>query len=69
MIEDKEDVYDEQIAPLITAIAAICKREGIPMAASFEYAPERYCSTVIPGADAGHMVRRIQEIICAEAVA
>jgi hypothetical protein len=49
---DKERVYDEQIAPLLDQVIAICKREGIPLAASFEYRRDAdgesyYCSCVI----------------------
>lgn len=37
---DREGVYDEEIAPLMAQILAICKREKIPMLASFLYARE-----------------------------
>lgn len=47
-IRNNEAVYDEQIAPLMTQIIAICKEHGIPMAATFEYEPEGYCSTTLP---------------------
>jgi hypothetical protein len=32
---DKENVYDEQISPLMAQIIGICQREGIPMACTF----------------------------------
>ncbi len=35
---DLEAVYDAEIAPLMTQILAICKRERMPMVASFAYA-------------------------------
>lgn len=51
---DKEAVYDEQIAPLMAQIIAICKRDEIPVAAQFYLKEEReddgrpmYCTTVI----------------------
>lgn len=51
---DKEDVYDEEIAPLMQSIIEICKRENLPMVAQFYLKDERedtgepmYCSTVI----------------------
>ncbi|MBZ5795945.1 hypothetical protein K8353_38090 [Burkholderia contaminans] len=31
----KEQIYDEQISPLMTQIIAICKEHGIPIVASF----------------------------------
>jgi hypothetical protein len=47
---DLEQVYDEQIQPLITQIIAICKEHKIPMGATFcfrnsEDEGEEYCST------------------------
>lgn len=33
----KEAVYDEQIAPLMTKIIAICNEHQIPMVAQFQY--------------------------------
>lgn len=31
----KEQIYDEQISPLMTQIIAVCKEHGIPIVASF----------------------------------
>ena len=36
-MENKEQIYDEQIAPLMTKIIEISKKEGIPMFALFQY--------------------------------
>jgi hypothetical protein len=47
-IKDNEAVYDNEIAPLMQRIIDICKRHEIPMAATFEYAPDLFCSTAIP---------------------
>lgn len=54
---DKESVYDEEIAPLMAQITAICKREGMPMAAQFYLKQERedaqyenhamWCTTIL----------------------
>ena len=49
----KEDVYDEQISPLMAQIIAICKEHRIPLVAQFNYANEpddgpRFCTTVLP---------------------
>ena len=46
-VKDNEAIYDEQISPLMAQIIAICKEHHIPMAATFEYAPEDYCSTIL----------------------
>lgn len=35
---DREAAYDREIAPLMARIIDVCKREGIPMVASFNYA-------------------------------
>jgi len=48
-VKDNEDVYDEKIAPLMKQVIAICKEAGIPMFASFLYAPDGFCTTNIPG--------------------
>lgn len=49
---DKESVYDVEISPLMSQIIAICKREQIPVVASFQYCNggddgPGTCSTVI----------------------
>jgi len=49
----KEDVYDEQISPLMSQIIAICKEHRIPLVAQFNYADEpdgegyKFCTTVL----------------------
>ncbi len=56
---DLEAVYDEQIAPLMTQIIEICKRHSLPMAATFEYANDDFCTTTIPYGNraSDHMLR------------
>jgi hypothetical protein len=44
-MEDKEAIYDEQIAPLMTQLLEVCQREGIPMFASFQYSNEGFCTS------------------------
>jgi hypothetical protein len=44
---DLEKVYDEQISPLMAQIIEICQQHKIPMVASFQYATEENCSTVL----------------------
>ncbi len=50
---DKEDIYDAEIAPLMTQIIEICKRHEIPMLASFTYRScpdgQDYCTTHLTG--------------------
>lgn len=62
-MKDNEAVYDAEIAPLITEIIAICKREGIPMAATFEYAPEQYCTTAIPAEGQSERMKRCNKVL------
>ena len=56
MAYELEDIYDEQIAPLMAQIIAICKEHQMPMIASFAYRCEGdddydLCTTCLPGAD------------------
>lgn len=48
----KEDVYDEQIAPLMAQIIAICQEHRIPLVAQFNYAADEdgplFCTTILP---------------------
>ncbi len=48
---DLEQVYDEQIAPLMAQIIAICKEHQLPMVASFAYRHGEnggsYCSSYL----------------------
>lgn len=56
---DKEDIYDNEIAPLMSQIIEICRREKIPMMASLEYrhsddtgdGEHLCCTTHLPGPD------------------
>ncbi len=65
-IADKEGIYDEQISPLMAQIIAICKQNGIPVFASFVYAPEKFCTTHIPAPTESEEGRRLVE--CERAV-
>ena len=53
-MENKEQIYDEQIAPLMTKIIEISKKEVIPMFALFQYSNEDFCKTLIPSAKDHH---------------
>lgn len=52
---NKEQIYDERIAPLMTQVIAIAQEAGIAMVASFqiptEADPDLCCTTVIPDGD------------------
>jgi hypothetical protein len=55
-IFDLEEVYDEEISPLMKDIITICKRVGMPMLASFCYKANEceghdYCTTSLPGGE------------------
>jgi hypothetical protein len=49
---DLERVYDDEIAPLMTRIIAVCKEHRMPMIASFAYKNTDegidFCSTSLP---------------------
>lgn len=50
---DLEQVYDEQISPLMVRIIAICMEHRLPMVAEFQFAhdPENggaHCTTALP---------------------
>jgi hypothetical protein len=65
---DREQVYDEEIAPLMARVIAICKDHKIPMLATFCYRNDpaaadnntSYCSTLLPG-PSGWQTEEIRE--------
>ena len=44
---DLEEIYDEQIAPLMERIIAICTKHKIPIAATVQYATDQHCTTTL----------------------
>lgn len=61
---DAEAVYDEQLAPLMTQIIAICKEHQIPMVAQFQYANHAeagpaFCTTTLPNDRACDQIREL----------
>lgn len=44
---DLEEIYDEHIAPLMEQIIAICAKHKLPIAATFEYATDDFCTTTM----------------------
>lgn len=66
--EDAEDVYDAEIAPLMTKIIAICKQHRIPMLASFQYAVDgdgngQLCTTRIPFAAESVLMEQAKRVL------
>lgn len=47
-VADNEANYDADIFPLMNRIIEICHDKRIPFVATFEYAPEAYCTTILP---------------------
>ena len=60
-MEDKETVYDEQIAPHMNEIIRVCKEHQIPFFASFQYNDENFCSS--GGRLGGHVVFNYLEAV------
>jgi hypothetical protein len=61
-VPDNEKVYDEQIAPLMERIIAVCEEHGLPMIAEFEYAEEHNCLTAIIPENASNRMRNLAYI-------
>lgn len=51
-MSNREDVYDNEIAPLMTRVIDLCRTHQIPMFATFQYtepgAEPGFCTTQIP---------------------
>lgn len=67
---DHEAVYDEQIAPLMTQIIAICKEHKIPMFASFLYSrldddegTNNFCTTLVNEDPHSKELQRCNDIV------
>lgn len=60
-MKDKENIYDEKIAPLMTQIIDICKENQLPFFASFQYADNDFCTS--GGRMKGHPVFEYYEAI------
>ena len=52
---NKEQIYDESIAPLVTEILSLCQQHGIAMVASFAIPtpadPDLFCTCLLPDGD------------------
>lgn len=53
-MENKEKIYDEQIAPLMAKIIEICKKEDIAIFAEFQIADNDFCTTLISNKNKHH---------------
>jgi hypothetical protein len=63
-MENKEKIYDEQIAPLMAKIIEICKAEEIPMFAEVQYADLDFCTTFIyPDVDGRNVALRLFNVL------
>lgn len=63
MAQNKEDVYDTQIAPIMIEIVNLCRTHGIPFAAVFEYAPALHAISLHPGFEPSEDMRHLQELV------
>jgi hypothetical protein len=61
VIKYNEAIYDEQIAPLMAQIIAICQEHQIPMVVTFEYEPEGYCTTALPFEGQGERMAQLNK--------
>lgn len=63
----KEQIYDEQVAPLMTQIIEICRNGGISMIASFAIAsetdPDLRCTTHLHDGDGGIPFRSVYNVL------
>ncbi len=64
---NKEQIYDEQIAPLVTKILEVCKQNGIAMIASFDIAheadPGLRCTSQLPDGDGEFPFARVAGLL------
>lgn len=52
-MDDKEQIYDEQISPLVQQLIKVCQDNGIPMFATFQFAQTGFCTSAL---STGHKV-------------
>jgi len=63
-MDNKEQIYDEQIAPLMSQIIEICKSENIPMFAEFQYSDLDFCKTLVyPNVDGRNVTMRLYDVL------
>lgn len=54
-VANNERVYDEQIAPLMDQIIAICKEHKLPVFAAFQYVEDGMCTTALLNVPGAHL--------------
>lgn len=59
----KEEIHDEQIAPLMTQIIDVCEKHGISMLADFHLDDDRHCTSAIVPANGPEAMRRAVAIL------
>ena len=66
---NKEQIYDDQIAPLVTKILEVCQQNGIAMIASFDIAheadPGLRCTSQLPDGDGNFTFSRVAGLLMA----
>lgn len=63
-MNNKEEIYDKKIAPLMTEILKVCKEEGIPMFADFQYSDDGFCtSTIYPDVEGRHIAVKMYDVL------
>jgi len=63
-MENKEEIYDEQIAPLMAKIIEICQTEQIPMFAEFQYAEIDFCTTCLyPDVEGRNVTTKLYDVL------
>lgn len=63
-MKNKEQIYEDQIAPLMAKIIEICKVEEIPMFSDFQLCDLEFCTTLIyPDVDGRNFIMRLYNIL------
>jgi hypothetical protein len=64
---NKEQIYDDQIAPLVTKILEVCQQNGIAMIASFDIAhegdPGLRCTSQLPDGNGNFTFSRVAGLL------
>jgi hypothetical protein len=64
---NKEQIYDDQIAPLVTKILEVCQQNGIAMIASFDIAhegdPGLRCTSQLPDGNGKYTFSRVAALL------
>jgi hypothetical protein len=58
-MKNKEQIYDEQIAPLLMQVGKLCQDNGLSIVCAVEWEPGDYGSTRALEADASEFMRKL----------